>query len=148
MNSFVRKSMSTLVYGSQAWVDPLTTIHLSLIFGVFKCLSFCIFWPTALKLGCITNFDMLSLVMGFISLVNANQHLPYFEQVYRWNDFALVWKPVSHFKKKENFLSTIFLINCWVRKLFIEALGHTSIYFVALIICKLCFSTGMKLSPS
>ena len=27
------------------------------------------FWPTALKLGCITNFDMLSLVMGFISLV-------------------------------------------------------------------------------
>ena len=59
-----------------------------------------------------------------------------------------MWKPVSHFKKKENFLSTIFLINCWVRKLFIEALGDTSIYFGALIICKLCFSTGMKLSPS
>ena len=27
-------------------------------------------WPTALKLGCITNFDMLFLVMGFISLVD------------------------------------------------------------------------------
>ena len=27
------------------------------------------FWPTALKLGCITNFDMLFLVMGLISLV-------------------------------------------------------------------------------
>ena len=25
-------------------------------------------WPTALKLGCITNFDMLFLVMGLISL--------------------------------------------------------------------------------
>ena len=24
-------------------------------------------WPTALKLGCITNVDMLFLVMGFIS---------------------------------------------------------------------------------
>ena len=31
------------------------------------------FWPTALKLGCIANFDMLSLVMGFISLVNEIQ---------------------------------------------------------------------------
>ena len=28
-------------------------------------------WPTALKLGCVTNFDMLFLVMGFISLVDA-----------------------------------------------------------------------------
>ena len=27
-------------------------------------------WPTALKLGCITNFDILFLVMGFISLVD------------------------------------------------------------------------------
>ena len=25
-------------------------------------------WPTALKLGCLTNFDMLFLMMGFISL--------------------------------------------------------------------------------
>ena len=26
-------------------------------------------WLTALKLGCVTNFDMLFLVMGLISLV-------------------------------------------------------------------------------
>ena len=28
------------------------------------------FWPTALKLRCITNFNMLFLVIGFISLVD------------------------------------------------------------------------------
>ena len=27
-------------------------------------------WPTFLQLGCITNFDMLFLVMGFFSLVD------------------------------------------------------------------------------
>ena len=32
-------------------------------------------WPTALKLGCITNFDMLFLVMGFISLVDKIQFM-------------------------------------------------------------------------
>ena len=32
-------------------------------------------WPTALKLGCVTNFDMLFLVMGFISLVNEIQFM-------------------------------------------------------------------------
>ena len=32
-------------------------------------------WPTALKLGCITNFDMLFLVMGFISLVDEIQFI-------------------------------------------------------------------------
>ena len=26
-------------------------------------------WPTALKLSCVSNFDMLFLVMGFISLI-------------------------------------------------------------------------------
>ena len=30
-------------------------------------------WPTALKLGCVTNFDMLFLVMRFISLVDEIQ---------------------------------------------------------------------------
>ena len=34
----------------------------------------CVF-PTALKLGCVTNFDMLSLVMGFISLVDEIQFM-------------------------------------------------------------------------
>ena len=32
-------------------------------------------WPTALKLGCITNFDMLFLVTGFNSLVNGIQFM-------------------------------------------------------------------------
>ena len=32
-------------------------------------------WPTALKLGCITNLDMLFLVMGFISLVDEIQFM-------------------------------------------------------------------------
>ena len=32
-------------------------------------------WPTALKLGCITNFDMLFLMMGFISLVDEIQSM-------------------------------------------------------------------------
>ena len=31
--------------------------------------SVCV-WPTALKLGCVTNFDMLFLVTWFISLVD------------------------------------------------------------------------------
>ena len=29
-----------------------------------------VIWPTFLQLGCITNFDMLFLVTGFISLVD------------------------------------------------------------------------------
>ena len=32
-------------------------------------------WPTALKLGCITNFDMLFLMMEFISLVDEIQFM-------------------------------------------------------------------------
>ena len=32
--------------------------------------NFACVWSTALKLGCITNLDMLFLVMGFISLVD------------------------------------------------------------------------------
>ena len=32
-------------------------------------------WPTALKLGCITNLDMLFLVMGFIPLVDEIQFM-------------------------------------------------------------------------
>ena len=31
--------------------------------------------PTTLKLGCVTNFDMLFLVMGFISLVDEIQFM-------------------------------------------------------------------------
>ena len=32
-------------------------------------------WPAALKLECITNFDMLFLVMGFSSLVDEIQFI-------------------------------------------------------------------------
>ena len=47
-----------------------------LLFSGFSnvCHSACV-WPTALKLGCVTNFDMLFLVMGFISLVDGIQFL-------------------------------------------------------------------------
>ena len=46
------------MYGSQASV-----YH-------FACI-----WPTAMKLGCIINFDMLFLVMGFISLLDEIQYM-------------------------------------------------------------------------
>ena len=101
MNPFVRKSMSTLViqassralgqmlvkwqtfekhenkrqmYGSLAWVDPLPYICLLFSFFSDVCHS-AAFWPRALKLGCITNLDMLFLVMGLISLVNEIQFM-------------------------------------------------------------------------
>ena len=56
---------------TQSGMGRLTTKHLALIFRFFKCLPLppCV-WPAALKLGCVTNFDMLSLMMGLISLVN------------------------------------------------------------------------------
>ena len=44
--------------------------QLTLLFlGFSNVFHFVCVWPTALKLGCITNFDMLFLVMWFISLV-------------------------------------------------------------------------------
>ena len=52
----------------------LTTVpNICLLFSGFSnvCHSACV-WPTALKRDCITNFDMLFHVMGFISLVDAN----------------------------------------------------------------------------
>ena len=53
----------------------LTTIHLSLIFGFSNVYHSACVCPTALKLGCITNFDMLFLVMGFIALVDEIQFM-------------------------------------------------------------------------
>ena len=54
----------------QSGMGRLTTIHLSLIFGFFKCVPF---RPTALKLGCVTNFDMLIFVMdSFLWLMKFN----------------------------------------------------------------------------
>ena len=46
----------------------LTAMHICLLFSGFAAIL-CV-WPTALKLGCITDFDMLFLIMGFISLVD------------------------------------------------------------------------------
>ena len=64
------------MYGSQAWVDWLP--YNCLLFSCFSNVyHFTCVWPTALKLGCIANFDMLFLVMGFISLVDEIQFLLY-----------------------------------------------------------------------
>ena len=52
----------------------LTTTHLSLILEFFKYLyHFACVWPTALKLGCVTNLDTLFLVM--ISLIDEIQFM-------------------------------------------------------------------------
>ena len=48
------------------WTDCHTVSY----FRVFKCLPFHYFWPTAMTRGSVTNFDMLFLVMGLISLVD------------------------------------------------------------------------------
>ena len=98
MNPFVRKSMSTLViqtsfralgqmqvkrqtfekpenkrqmYGRQACVDPLPCI--CLLFSAFS--NGCHFTCRALKLGRITNVDMLFLAMGFICLFYENKFM-------------------------------------------------------------------------
>ena len=50
--------------------------YICLIFSVFSNVyhSACV-WPTALKLGCVTNLDPLFLEMGFISLVDDIQFM-------------------------------------------------------------------------
>ena len=50
--------------------------YIWLLFSSFSnvCHSVCV-WPTALKLSCINNFDMLFLVMGFTSLVDEIQFM-------------------------------------------------------------------------
>ena len=54
----------------------LATIHFCLLFSGFSndYHSACV-WPTALKLGCVTSFDMLFPVMGLISVVNKIQFM-------------------------------------------------------------------------
>ena len=50
--------------------------YICLLFSGFSnvCHFACV-WSIALKLGCITNFDRLFLVMGFISSVNEIQFM-------------------------------------------------------------------------
>ena len=50
--------------------------YICLLFSGFSNVChYAAFWPTALKLDCITNFDMLFLVMGFISLIDEIQFM-------------------------------------------------------------------------
>ena len=49
--------------------------HVASYFRVFQMSTIPSVWPTALKLGCLTNFDMLFLVMEFIYLVDEIQFL-------------------------------------------------------------------------
>ena len=56
---------------SHAWL-PYICLWFSFFSNVYH---FACHWPTALKFGCITNFDMLFLVMGFISLVDEIQFM-------------------------------------------------------------------------
>ena len=72
--TFEKPENKRQMYGSgstQAWLP-----YICLLFSGFSNVyHFACVWPTALKLGCITNFDVLFLVMGFISLVNEIQFM-------------------------------------------------------------------------
>ena len=84
--------------------------HTSLLFSGFSnvCHSACV-WPTALKLGCITNSDMLFLVMGLISLVDQIQ----FMLISSRHDCIRSFKntKVKHFsgKRNQHWISTGFI---------------------------------------
>ena len=62
------------MYCGQAWVDWLPCICL-LFSGFPNVCHFTCIWPRALKLGCITNVDMLFLTMGFICLFYENKFM-------------------------------------------------------------------------
>ena len=55
-------------------VKPLLLVSLTLP-SFSNVYHFACVWPTALKLGCITNLDTFFLVMGFISLVDEIQFM-------------------------------------------------------------------------
>ena len=42
-------------------------------------------WPTALKRGCVTQCDMLSPVMGFISLVDEIRFMLIISRIFAWD---------------------------------------------------------------
>ena len=53
---------------NKAWVEHIQ--YICLLFSWFSNVCHSVYvWPTALQLGCITNFDMLFLVMRIISLI-------------------------------------------------------------------------------
>ena len=53
-------------YVRRFWTAPI----LSFLVYHFTCV-----WPTALKLGCVTNLDMLFVVTGNVSLVDEIQFM-------------------------------------------------------------------------
>ena len=62
------------MYGSGSTQACLPYICL-LFSGFLNVCHFTCIWPRALKLGCITNIDMLFLVMGFICLFYENKFM-------------------------------------------------------------------------
>ena len=60
------------MYGSQARVDYTCVPYFQFFLNV--CHFACV-WPTALKLGCITNVDMLFPMMGFVCLCYENRFM-------------------------------------------------------------------------
>ena len=71
------------MYGSRAWVDwlPYICLLFSFFFNVYHFACVCC---TALKLGCITNFEVLFLVMGLISLVDEIQFMLIIATIFIW----------------------------------------------------------------
>ena len=65
---------------------------ISLFFTVFH-------WPTTLKLGCFTNFDMLGLVMGFICLVHEIIFMLISIRHFEIRPFVHDWTLYSHTKR-------------------------------------------------
>ena len=64
------------MYGSQGYsAMPDCHAFCLLLSGFSNVYHFACVWPTALKLGCVTNLDTLFLVMGFISLVDEIQFM-------------------------------------------------------------------------
>ena len=85
----------------QQGLSALTAIHL-LIFEFFKHLPFAYVWRTTLKLGCITNFDTLFLVMGCISLDDALRNAKNVgSSTYLARPHTTVWAQFSSVSMKE-----------------------------------------------
>ena len=79
--NFVYNSLAGVLVCATAAIDlvqiwhPMPDCHTCLLFSGFSNVYIPRVWLTALKLGCITNFDMLFLVMGFVSLVDEMQFM-------------------------------------------------------------------------
>ena len=80
--NFVYNSLAGVLVCATAAIDlvqiwhPMPDCHTFVsYFRVFQMSTIPRVWLTALKLGCITNFDMLFLVMGFVSLVDEMQFM-------------------------------------------------------------------------